>query len=52
MKFARPFLFGPTKYIPFEFILSKRMPGFHAMPHALCSTPYATHYLSAVGNTI
>ena len=28
IKFARPFLLGPTKYIPFEFILSKRMPGF------------------------
>lgn len=28
MKFDRPFLLGPTKYIPFEFLLSKRMPGF------------------------
>jgi pimeloyl-ACP methyl ester carboxylesterase len=28
MKFSRPFLLGPTKYIPFEFLLSKRMPGF------------------------
>lgn len=28
MKFARPFLLGPTKYIPFEFFLSKRMPDF------------------------
>ena len=28
MKFDRPFLLGPAKYIPFEFLLSKRMPGF------------------------
>jgi pimeloyl-[acyl-carrier protein] methyl ester esterase len=28
MKFSRPFLLGPTKYIPFEFFLSKRMPSF------------------------
>jgi pimeloyl-[acyl-carrier protein] methyl ester esterase len=28
MKFGRPFLLGPAKYIPFEFFLSKPMPGF------------------------
>jgi pimeloyl-ACP methyl ester carboxylesterase len=28
MKFDRPFLLGPAKYFPFEFFLSKRMPGF------------------------
>jgi pimeloyl-ACP methyl ester carboxylesterase len=28
MKFGRPFLLGPIKYIPFAFFLSKPMPGF------------------------
>jgi pimeloyl-[acyl-carrier protein] methyl ester esterase len=28
MKFERPFLLGPTKYIPFTFLLRKPMPGF------------------------
>jgi len=28
MKFDRPFLLGPAKYVPFEFFLSKRMPSF------------------------
>ena len=28
MKFARPFLLGPTKYIPFEFLLRKTIPNF------------------------
>jgi pimeloyl-ACP methyl ester carboxylesterase len=28
MKFGRPFLLGPTEYVPFAFFLSRRMPGF------------------------